>query len=138
MLDAKRLAAEVSTRSGIRVESWDPAFALVTLNQLVLEEVAKRLTDEIRSGIAEFNDGAQKTEKRAGKVLAQEVREAAAELRREMQRDIESARLNAAAMVGQVDQAHRRSGLVRWGAAGLISAVFLFTCGLWIGAHYIR
>jgi hypothetical protein len=138
MLDAKRLAAEVSTRSGIRVESSDPAFALVTLNQLVLEEVAKQLTDEIRSGIAEFSDGAQKTEKRAGKVLAQEVKEAAAELRREMQRDIESARLNAASMVGQVDQAHRRSGLVRWGAAGLISAVFLFICGLWIGAHYIR
>jgi hypothetical protein len=104
----------------------------------VLEEAAKRLTDEIRSGITQFNEGVQKTERRAGKVLAQEVREAAAELRRELQQDIESARLNAAAMVAQVDHAHRRSALLRWGAAGLISAVFLFASGLWIGAHYFR
>jgi hypothetical protein len=138
MLDVKRLAAEVSTRNGIRVEPWDPAFALVTLNQLVLEDIAKLLTDEVRSAIADFNDDAQKTERRAGKILAQEVKEAAAELRRELQRDIESARVNAAAMVARVDRAHRRSAVVRWGAAGLICAISLFISGLWIGAHYVR
>ena len=73
----------MSARNGIRVEPGDPAFALVTLNQLVLEDAARQLTDEVRSGIAEFTVAVQKTETRAGKILAQQVKAAAAELRRE-------------------------------------------------------
>ena len=138
MIDVNRLAAEVSARHDMRVEPRDPAFALVTLNHLVFEEIARQLTEEVRSGIAEFSDAVQKTETRAGKILAQQVKEAAAELRRELQQDIESARLNAAQMVTEVHRAHRNSALVRWGAAGLIAAVTLFGAGLWIGAHYLR
>jgi hypothetical protein len=64
MLDVKWLIGEVAARNGIRVESWDPAFALVTLNELVLEEIARRLTEEVHSGIAEFTEAVQKTEAR--------------------------------------------------------------------------
>jgi len=138
MIDVNRLIAEVAARNAIRVEPWDPAFALVTLNELVLEEVARQLTEGVRSGIAEFTAAVQKTETRAGKVLAQQVKEAAAELRRELQQDIESARLRAAEMVTEVHRAHRNSALIRWGAAGLICAVALFGVGVWIGAHYLR
>jgi len=138
MIDVNRLAAEVSARSGIRVQPGDAAFALVTLNQMVLEEVARQLSDEVRSGIAEFTDAVQKTETRAGKILAQQVREAAAELRRELQQDIESARLKAGEMVTEVHRAHRNSVFVRWGAAGLICGLALFGAGLWIGAHWIE
>jgi hypothetical protein len=138
MIDVNRLIGEVAARNGIRVEPGDPAFALVTLNELVLEEAGRQLTEEVRSGIAEFTGALQKTETRAGKVLAQQVREAAAELRRELQRDIESARLNAAEMVTEVHRAHTNSALVRWGAAGLICAVALFGAGLWIGANCLR
>jgi histidinol dehydrogenase len=137
MIDANRLAAEVTVRNGIRVEPWDPAFALVTLNELVLEEVARRLSEEVHSGIAEFKDTVQKTETRAGKLLAQQVKEAAAELRRELQQDIETARLNAADMVTEVHRAQRRSELIRWGAAGLICAAALFGAGMWVGAHFL-
>ena len=138
MIDVKRLAAEVSARHDMRVEPRDPAFALVTLNQLVFEEIARRLTEEVRSGIAEFSDAVQKTETRAGKILAQQVKEAAAELRRELQQDIENARLNAAQMITEVHRAHSHSALVRWGGAGLICGMGLFGAGLWIGAHYLR
>jgi hypothetical protein len=138
MIDLNRLAAEVSARSGIRVEPGDAAFALVTLNQLVFEEIARTLSAEVRSGIAEFTDAVQKTETRAGKILAQQVKEAAAELRQELQRDIESARLSAGEMVTEVHHAHRNSALVRWGAAGLICGMALFGAGLWMGVHWIR
>ena len=107
MIDVNRLIGEVAARNGIRVEPGDPAFALVTLNQLVLEEAARQLTEEVRSGIAEFTVAVQKTETRAGKVLAQQVKQAAEELRQELQRDIESARLKAAEMVTEVHRAHR-------------------------------
>jgi uncharacterized membrane protein len=70
--------------------------------------------------------------------LAQQVKEAAAEVRQELQRDIENARLKAADMVTQVHRAHKTSALVRWGAAGLICAVALFGAGLWIGAHWLQ
>ena len=138
MLDVKRLIGEVAARNGIRVESWDPAFALVTLNELVLEEIARRLTEEVHSGIAEFTEVVQKTEARAGKILAQQVKDASAELRRELQRDIEDARLKASEIVLDVHRAHRRPAIIRWGAAGLIAGVGLFGSGLWIGAHYFH
>jgi hypothetical protein len=138
MLDVKRLIGEVAARNGIRVESWDPAFALVTLNELVLEEIACRLTEEVHSGIAEFTEAVQKTEARAGKLLAQQVKEAAAELRRELQRDIEDARLRASEIILDVHRAHRKPALIRWGSAGLITGLTLFSSGLWIGAHYLR
>ena len=138
MLDVKRLIGEVAARNGIRVESWDPAFALVTLNELVLEEIARRLTEELHAGIKEFTDAVQKTEARAGKLLAQQVKEAAAELRKELQRDIEGARLRASEIVLDVHRAHRRPAVIRWGAAGLIAGVGLFGSGLWIGAHYLH
>ncbi|MGH7968980.1 MAG: hypothetical protein ACREIC_09675, partial [Limisphaerales bacterium] len=77
----------------------------------------------------------QKTETRAGKILAQQVKEAAAELRREMQRDIEDARLRASEIVLEVHRAHRKPAVIRWGAAGLIAALALFGSGLWIGAN---
>jgi len=138
MLDVKRLIGEVAARNGIRVESWDPAFALVTLNELVLEEIARRLTEEVHSGIAEFTETVQRTETRAGKILAQQVKEAAAELRKELQRDVENARLRASEIVFDVHQAHGKAAVIRWSAAGLIAGLALFSSGLWIGAHFLR
>jgi len=138
MMDVNRLIGEVAARHGIKVQSWDPAFALVTLNELVLEDIARRLTEEVHSGITEFTEAVQKTETRAGKILAQQVNEAAAELRREMQRDIEDARLRASEIVLDVHRAHRKPAVIRWGAAGLIAGLALFGSGLWIGAHYFH
>lgn len=87
MIDIKRLVAEVAACDGIRVEPGDPAFALVTLNQLVLEEAVEQIGEQIRVGMTEFAEAVRKTEARAGKVLAEQVKEVAAELRRELEAD---------------------------------------------------
>ena len=110
----------------------------MTLNELVLEEIARRLTEEVHSGVAEFTDAVQKTEVRAGKILAQQVKDAAAELRNELQRDIEDARLRASEIVIDVHRAHRKPAVIQWGAAGLIAGLALFGSGLWIGAQYFH
>jgi hypothetical protein len=60
MLDTKRLIAEVAARNGIRVDPDDPAFALVTLVQLVLEESSRQISDDVRASIAEFERSVQK------------------------------------------------------------------------------
>src|SRR5579884_2533321 len=136
MIDVKRLIAEVAARDGIRVEPGDPAFALVTLNRLVLEDAAEQIREHIRAGVAEFDDAVHKTEMRAGKMLAEEVKEATAELRRELEQDIEKARIEANQIVQAVHQAHTKAALVRWVVASVVAAAGILAAGLWIGAAW--
>ena len=138
MIDIKRLVAEVAARDSIRVEPGDPAFALVTLNQLVLEDAVERISEQIRVGMAEFAEAVHKTEARAGKVLAEQVKEVAAELRRELDADVEKARLDVARIVQTVYTAPTKADSIRWAAAAGAIAVLLFTAGLWIGASFLR
>ena len=138
MIDAKQLAAEVRARDGIRIEPGDPAFALVTMNRLVLEEVAEQIAQYIRKGTGEFAEAVHKAEARAGKTLAEQVKDTAAEIRGELERDIEKARLDAGEIVYAVHRAHTRAALIRWGALGVIAAAVLFGAGLWIGAYFVR
>ena len=137
MIDIKRLVAEVAARDGIRVEPGDPAFALVTLNQLVLEDAVQQISEQIRAGMAEFAQAVHKTEARAGKVLAEQIKEVAAELRRELEADVEKARLDVTQILQAVNAAHNRSSSIRWGLAAGAIAALLFTTGLWIGANFL-
>ena len=136
-IDIQRLIGEVAARDGIRVEPGDPAFALVTLNQLVLEDAVKQIGEHIRSGIAEFTEAVQKTESRARKVLAEEVKEAAADVREELHRDVEAARVRAGEILSEVHRSTSRAALLRWGVAGGIAAAALLGAGMWIGAHLL-
>lgn len=138
MIEIKRLVAEVAARDGIRVEPGDPAFALVTLNQLVLEDAAEQIREDICAGVADFNEAVHKTEMRAGKMLAEEVKEAAAELRRELEQDIEKARIEANQIVQAVHEAHTKAALARWVGASVVAAAGIFAAGLWIGAVWLR
>jgi hypothetical protein len=135
MYDPKRLVLEVAVRNGIRVEPGDPVFAFVTLSELVLDELARRVLDDVGTRLAAFEDSIDKADRRSGKLLAQEVRDAAAQIRAELHKDIDEAGLKAAHLVFKVHQAHSRPALIRWLCAGLVSAVGLFLAGLWVGAH---
>jgi hypothetical protein len=138
MIDVKRLIAEVAARDGIRVEPGDPAFALVTLNQLVLEDAAEQIREYIHAGVAEFTEAVRRTEVRAGRLLAEQVKEAAGELRDELHRDIEKARLEANEIVQAVHGAHTKAALNRWFAAGVFAGAGMFAAGLWIGTVCLR
>jgi hypothetical protein len=138
VLETSRLIAEVKERHGIRIEPGDAGFALVTLNQLVLEDFARQLSEGVRSGIVEFDKTVQRTEARAGTTLAQHVKTAVAEVRGDLQRDLESARSAAAEIVLQVPRTHYWVTLIKWVTAGLIAGVALFAAGLWTGMHYFR
>ena len=54
MIDQKRLIGEVAAKNGIRLEPDDPAFALVTLNETVLQDASAALTQEIRAVSSEL------------------------------------------------------------------------------------
>src|SRR5438477_759201 len=89
--DVQRLIGEVAERHGILLKPDDAAFALVTINQLMLEELMAKLLGEVRSAITEFDEAAGRVQSRAGSLLAGQVKDAAATIRRELGGDIAAA-----------------------------------------------
>src|SRR5215831_7826592 len=81
MPNVKRLIAEVASRNGIRLDPDDPAFCLVTLNQLLLEEAGEKLAAEVRKASKEFEDALRKVEGRFGGILGRQLKETLTALR---------------------------------------------------------
>jgi len=133
MFDVKQLIGEVAAQNGIRLEPDDPLFALVTLNQIVLEQSMKEFQDELQQRIAEFHASMDAAERRAGKMLANKVKESAEAMRQGLQEDIHQAGLKAREIVHLVNEAHRRPALIRWSALGLVVGTLLFGAGVWLG-----
>jgi hypothetical protein len=132
-MDVKRLIAEVAAQNGIRVEPDDPVFALATINKIVLDEAMREFQEHIRERMVGFDASYQKAERRAGSLLAQEVKESAVQMRLGLQNDIHLAGLKAREIVHLVNEAHRRPALIRWSAIGLIAGALLFGGGVWLG-----
>jgi hypothetical protein len=138
VLEISRLIAEVKEKDDVRILPGDPAFALVTLNQLTLEELAKQLNNGVRAGIAEFTETVRRTEGRAGAALAQQTKTAVAAIRQELQRDIETARLDAAEAVRQIHHAYRRSLIASVCIIIICTLLTAFIGGIWVGATCSR
>ena len=132
-IDVHQLIAEVASRHKLLLKPDDPAIALVTINELVLEAAINIVHGEVRETIAEFQASMQKAEKRAGSMLAQTVRESTVQMQEELQNDIHSASLRAREIVHLVNEAHRRPALIRWTALGLLAGVVMFGGGVWLG-----
>ena len=138
MLDTKRLIAEVAARNGIRVDPDDPAFALVTLVQLVLEESSRQISEDVRASIAEFERSVQKVETRAGRMLAERVKEAAVEFSVQLQQQLEKSGPKNAVTATSLREALPTAGSYRSIAIGAVAALAVFMVGVWIGIHWIR
>jgi hypothetical protein len=104
--DARVLAAQVFERHGIKLREGDPAFALVTLNELTLRKVMGELLQEvdqhITARLAEFELTMQRVEGRAGKLLAHQVRDSAAGLQGALREEVISARLGVQQIVEEI------------------------------------
>ena len=134
-LNVETLIGELIRRYGIRLDSSDPAIAIVVLNRLVLESASEELTESVARRLAQFEASLQKVEQRAGKLLAHQVAEAAACVRAELQNDIDAAGVKAAHLVYMVDRAHKRPVITRWLAAGLVTAIGLLALGFCAGMY---
>ena len=132
-INPQRLIAEVAARHNVFLKPDDPAFALVTLNQLLLDGAVEAVHEQIRATIREFHASMEKAEKRAGSILAQGVKDSAIQMQQALQNDIRVAGLQAREIVHSVNEAHRRPALIRWSAVGLIAGAVLFGGGIWLG-----
>jgi len=135
--DLRSLAATVFERHGIALQEDDPAFALVTLNELILQKLMGELLENgdkhMTARLAEFEQTMQRVEARASKVLAQQVRESAGGLRRTLQEEISSAQLDVQRMIGEIRDGYRVSTLARWSVVTAVTAMVVFGCGFWVG-----
>jgi hypothetical protein len=135
--DARALAAKVFERHGITLREDDPAFALVTLNELTLRTVIGELLQEvdqhITARLAEFQLAMQQVEGRASKVLAQQVRDSAGGLQGIFREEIATARLGVLGTVEEIQRTYRTATLARWCAVGTVVALAMFACGFCAG-----
>jgi hypothetical protein len=131
--DVQHLIGEVAARHGILLKPDDAAFALVTINQLVLEEVMTGLLRKVEHAMAEFDGAAVRVQAQAGSLLASEVRDAAAAIRRELQGDVATAGKQASQLVMEVHRAHSRSAVEKWLALGVACALLMFGAGVVVG-----
>jgi CHASE3 domain sensor protein len=130
-MDVNRIIAEVASRHGILLHPTDPAFALVTINQLVLEESIERVSREIEKRIAQFDASMQELGQRAGKAVAQEIRNVLAEVRQQLSEGIQATFANAPSE--DFSRSWSRMAMLRWIGVGVLSGLVLFSAGFLVG-----
>ena len=132
-MDVQDLSAKASARCGIRIEPHDPAFVLIALNEIVLEETVREIYTQIDVRIAAFAESIQKVERLAGKMLAQEIKATGIEVRRGVQEDVKEAGWKARELILKISRSNSRPALIRWAAIGILSASFMFIAGVCFG-----
>jgi histidinol dehydrogenase len=128
--------ATVAARHGILLKPSDAAFALVTINEMLLEQNVQEIADRIDRCLREFEASFDRLQVRAGKLMAQEVKGAVAEIRTELEREIDSARGNASELVNRIELGHQRVRRLQW-IAFATSGAILFAAGFWCGAAHL-
>jgi len=130
MADVKRLIAEVAARNGIRIEPDDPAFCLVTLNQLILEEAGRDIANEIRTATKHLQEAVTTVEGRMGIVLARELKQTLAALRSQTEREPRSRFERRKTNVRTVTNVRSR---MAYAAISVLVASLIFGCGALVG-----
>jgi hypothetical protein len=131
--NVQRLIAEVAAQHGLFLKPDDAAFALVTMNRLVLEESLEMIRSQIAADLAQFQASAQWAHKRAESAIAEEVSSSTAALRNEIQRDINTARLRAVEIVQEVKTAYQKPMSNQKFTLAVLAALLLLLCGIWVG-----
>jgi len=138
VLNVSRITAEVAARHGMLVMPDDPAMLLVTMNEVVLQQVFGSIevrTEEMVAGIEAVLRSAQHD---ALGSVEKEARKAGIAVREEIQKDIDAGRLHARELIVELNHAYRRSAVRRWVAVGVIAASGLLVLGIGLGVLLAR
>jgi hypothetical protein len=138
VLDFKRIIAQVAARHGMLVSQDDPAMLLVTMNEVVLQQVFGNIearTEEIVAGIEATFRLAQRE---ALGSVEREARKAGIAVREEIQKDIDAGRLHARELIVELNRAYTRSAVRRWVAIGVVAASGLVALGVCLGVLLAR
>ena len=137
-LDWKRITAEVAARHGMLVMPDDPAMLLVTMNEMVLQQVIGGIETHMEDMIAAIEAGLRSAQQEASGNIEKEARKAGIAVREEIQKDIEAGRLHARELIVELNRAYSRSAVRRWIAVGVIAASGLLVLGVSLGVLLAR
>jgi hypothetical protein len=137
-LDLKRITAEVAVRHGMLVSPDDPAMLLVTMNEVVLQQVIGSIEGRVEETVSGIEAGLRSVQYEAMGCLEKEARKAGLAVREEIQKDIEAGRLHARELIVELNRAYSRSAVRRWVAVGVIAASGLLMLGVGLGMLLAR
>lgn len=137
-VDGKKLTAEVAARHGLLIREDDPAMALVTMSEIVLEQVLENAQVGLRGVLSEAEKGQKRSQQEAAVWVQEEIGRAGGALRAQLLRDIEAGRLQAKELVVQLAQLYSRSAVRRWVALGIVSGLVLLLIGVGLGIELGR
>ena len=132
-LDRSRLMSEVATRHGFLIREDDPAMALVTMNQLVLEQEWEFLENRIHLLSNDIIKSLNYAEEQALSRIEESSRKAAATVKEEISRDLERGNLHARELIVRLQSVYGRSSIRLWTVFGIVAAFLLLAAGVAIG-----
>jgi hypothetical protein len=137
-LDLKRITAEVAARHGMLVMPDDPAMLLVTMNEVVLQQVIASIEVRVEQMVADIEVGLRSAQYKALGNIQEQARMAGIAVREEIQKDIDAGRLHARELIVELNRAYSRSAVRRWVAVGVIAASGLLMFGVSLGVLLAR
>ncbi len=138
VLDLKRITAEVAARHGMLVMPDDPAMLLVTMNEMVLQQVIGDIEAHMQDMVASVEAGLRSAQLEALGNIEKEARKAGSAVREEIQKDIDAGRLQARELIVELNRAYSRSAVRRWVAVGVVAASGLLVFGVSFGILIAR
>ena len=132
-VDSKKLTAQVAARHGLLIREDDPAMALVTMNEMVLEQVLEKAQVGLRGMLSEAEEGQKRSQQETAVWVQEEIGRAGSALRVQLLRDIDTGRLQAKELVVQLGRLYSRSAVRRWVALGIVSGLVLLLIGVGLG-----
>jgi hypothetical protein len=133
--NVQRLITAVAAEHRLLLKPDDAAFAIVTMNRLVLDESLEAIRAVVAEDLAQFKQTAQWAHSQAESAIQSEVRHSARALREEIQSDIDTARLRATAMVQEVKELYERPLAYREIIIMALAVLLAFLIGFALGLH---
>ena len=138
VLDLKRITAEVAARHGMLLRPDDPAMLLVTINEVVLQQVIGSIEIRVGQMVTDIEVGFRSAQREALGSVEREARKAGIAVREEIQKDIDAGRLHARELIVELNRAYTRAAVRRWVAIGMVAASGLLVLGIGLGVLLVR
>jgi predicted phage tail protein len=122
-IDIEYIIGEIARRHKIVFRPTDAAFAIVTINELVLKNTLQEAMKAMAATLDRFDTSIERAENRAGRILGQQVKDAVQQFRQAAQPEVVSG-------AGRVQD---RAALRFWAGIGLIGAALLLAASFWLG-----
>ncbi|HEY4088016.1 MAG TPA: hypothetical protein VGM43_18890 [Bryobacteraceae bacterium] len=133
MFNVERMMAVVAAEHRLILKPDDAAFALVTMNRLVLEESLEAIRAVMNQDLAQFKETAQWAHSRAESAVETEVRRLARAVNEELRIDLSKAVLKSAEIVQEVKETYEKQLSKRQFTIMALAAIFLILFGVWVG-----